>query len=195
MNRNATTALPEDISRPFRTLNPFSASTLLAALMLLAGMIPSVQAARITNAGPRVGMMVLKGADKNHAADADMSSMLSAFGWHMETEFSSTIGGARGNTSLVLLAVGADQGKLLPSATWLIGARSPGGWEVGMGPNASLAGSGFTVAMGRTRKSGELNLPFNVAGTFSPDSFRLSLLTGFNMRSDDMDTRSRHRVR
>jgi len=163
----------------------------LAALLLTGLLLHTATAATISNAGPRVGMMGLSGSAASRAKELNMSPLMSAFGWHMETEFTSTLGAAKGNSSLVLLLVGADQGKALPSATWLVGMRTAEGNEIGMGPNISPAGSGFTVTIGRTRRTGDLNIPVNLSGTFSPHSFRLGLLTGFNTKDTTRPPTSR----
>jgi hypothetical protein len=164
-------------------MNPILIRTLAPAALAACLLVSArSEAAQVSNSGPRVGLMMLAGDAANRARELDMSPLMTAFGWQMETEFLSGLGDLRGNSSLVLLAVGADQGRILPSATWLVGLRAADGREVGLGPNLSAAGSGFTLVLGRTRRVGELNIPFNLSATFSPDSFRLGLMTGFNTR-------------
>ena len=88
-----------------------------------------------------------------------------------------------------------EQGKFLPSATSIIGVRKGNGYEVGVGPNLSLSGIGMVFAVGYNFKSGNLNLPVNIAfmpgrqltGETNGEEYkyssgeRISLMIGFNM--------------
>ena len=88
-----------------------------------------------------------------------------------------------------------EQGKFLPSATSIIGARTNKGLELGVGPNLSLSGVGMVFGVGYNFKSGNLNLPVNLAfmpgrnltGTSNGEEYdynsgaRISLMIGFNM--------------
>ena len=98
-----------------------------------------------------------------------------------------------------------EQGKFLPSATSVIGARTAKGLEFGVGPNLSLSGIGMVFGVGYNFKSGSLNLPVNLVfmpgrnlsgniNTYNEDTgveynedydynsgARISLMIGFNM--------------
>ena len=64
----------------------------------------------------------------------------------------------------------------------LVGMRTPGGTEFGVGPNVSSPGVGLVVAPAMRMRAGALNIPFNVAMVPSTSGTRVSVLTGFNRR-------------
>jgi hypothetical protein len=59
--------------------------------------------------------------------------------------------------------------------------RTRDNFEVGIGPNVSLAGAALAVTGGMTFHSGELNIPLDVAYVSSKFGTRISLTTGFNI--------------
>jgi hypothetical protein len=77
---------------------------------------------------------------------------------------------------------GLERGVALPSLTWLVGLRSAGGAEFGLGPNVTPAGVALAVAGGVTFRSGALNVPVTFAVVPSKAGMRVSMLTGFNLR-------------
>ena len=108
---------------------------------------------------------------------------ISQFGWQLETRLFQASNGLTGVSELVLLAGGLERNLVLPSGTFLVGLRTVGGLEVGVGPNLSLAGTGFAVALGMNNNLGDINIPINVAAVFSQGGPRISLLTGFTLAS------------
>ena len=90
----------------------------------------------------------------------------------------------------VLIIGGLDQNIFIPSGTVIIGFRFKGGFEVGLGPNISLARvdeetkAGLTVAyaIGYTFTFQDVFVPLNLAVVPTPlDGHpRFTLLTGFN---------------
>jgi hypothetical protein len=82
---------------------------------------------------------------------------------------------------LVFLIGGLDQGTFLPSLTWIVGVRTPGNFEFGVGPNATPAGVALAISAGVTFRTGALNVPVNMAIVPSRFGTRASILTGFNM--------------
>ena len=109
--------------------------------------------------------------------------MISQFGWQFETRIFQAESGLTGVTELVVLAGGLERNLILPSGTFLIGLRTVNGLEVGAGPNLSLAGTGYAVALGMNNNVGGMNLPLNVAAVFGRGGARISLLTGFTLSS------------
>ena len=131
--------------------------------------------------GPRLGITLVTGESAVQLKDKfDAGPFITQFGWQWETRFFTVEGGITGVTELVLLVGGMEQGIFLPSLSMLIGIRSPKGIEFGVGPNLSLAGAGYAVAFGATKKYGELNFPMNFSIVMSKKSARFSLLFGFN---------------
>ncbi len=109
--------------------------------------------------------------------------MISQFGWQFETRIFQAESGLTGVTEVVVLAGGLERNLVLPSGTFLIGLRTVSGMEVGVGPNLSLAGTGYAVALGMNNNVGGINLPLNVAAVFGKGGARISLLTGFTLSS------------
>jgi hypothetical protein len=135
--------------------------------------------------GPRFGFTSLSEGvvEKLHERNIDVRSTISQFGWQFEREFySSKTGGLAALNEFIVLAGGLEQGVVLPSVTWMVGLRSPGGAEFGIGPNITPAGVALALAGGVTFRSGALNVPVTFAVVPSKVGTRVSMLTGFNMR-------------
>jgi hypothetical protein len=146
---------------------------------------PQRPAETIDLAGPRVGMTVLSDGVRAALRDQrgiDIGPMISQFGWQKERRFLSSPSGFTGVTEFVLLVGGMDQGVLLPSVNWLVGARTAEGVEFAAGPNLTSAGVALAVATGVTFRTGNLNIPVNLAAVPSRNGLRLSFLVGFNSR-------------
>lgn len=135
-------------------------------------------------AGPRVGVTFLSDSVRNKLADAgiEVGPAISQFGWQKEKRFLSSDNGFTGVTEVVLLVGGMDQGTLLPSFSWLVGARSIKGVEFAVGPNLSAGGVALAFAGGVTMRTGNLNIPLNLAVVPSKTGVRVSMLAGFNSR-------------
>lgn len=132
--------------------------------------------------GPRVGLTYITpgalaaGLKENFNADP----ILTQFGWQFETRYFALPNGVAGLVEFIALVGGLEQNLFLPSLSFLIGLRNANGLEFGFGPNLSLAGAAFVLAVGTNFKSGQLNIPVNVAVVPSSDGARVSLLLGFN---------------
>lgn len=107
---------------------------------------------------------------------------ITQFGWQFEKQFYSKTGGLAAVNEFVFLLGGLEQGATLPSASWMVGLRSPSGVEFGIGPNVTPAGVALAVAAGVTFRSGSLNVPVTFAVVPSQAGMRVSMLTGFNFR-------------
>lgn len=156
----------------------FVASATLSAQSTVAG-----SAVRLS--GPRVGVTMFSGA----AADSldkrlGIGPTISQFGWQFETRMFQVQNGFTGVHEFLLLVGGLDAGVALPSATWLLGVRSAGGMEVGVGPNVSLAGLALAAGAGINLRAGGVNFPINFGVASSKYGVRTSILMGFNMSND-----------
>ena len=107
--------------------------------------------------------------------------VVTQFGWQFERRMFQAESGLTGVTEWVLLVGGAERGLFLPSATFLAGIRAPGGLEIGVGPNLSLSGAAYALAVGMNSEFGEVNVPLNLAVVLGQDGPRASLLVGFNV--------------
>lgn len=139
---------------------------------------------RVNLAGPRVGLTWLSAGvhQKARNASIDIAPVISQFGWQFERQFYAVEGGPAAVTEWVLLVGGLEQGTALPSLSWLVGLRTVGGSEFGVGPNVTPAGAALAIAAGVTKQVGVLNIPINVAVVPSRSGVRVSVLTGFNSR-------------
>lgn len=135
--------------------------------------------------GPRLGMTFLDTGVRAKLLEEraiDLGPVISQFGWQKERRFLSSPTGFTGVSEFVLLLGGMDQGVLLPSVNWLIGARTAEGLEFAAGPNVTPAGLALAAAAGVTLRTGNLNIPLNVAVVPSKSGLRFSMLVGFNSR-------------
>lgn len=165
----------------------------LASLCLVAGAVspdtlnaqkPGELVKQLNRSGPRFGVTWLSGAivDTLRARhDVDIAPVITQFGWQYERQFASLENGPVALNEWILLVGGLDQGVFLPSLTWLVGVRTPGNFEFGVGPNATPAGVALAISMGMTFRAGALNIPVNMAIVPSKYGVRSSILTGFNI--------------
>ena len=164
----------------------------MCAAMLLALAAPALSQTPVppvtepmSLSGPRFGVTVLSDSIVRRLKDdasLKVAPVVSQFGWQFEKQWVTGEGGPSPVTEWVLLFGGLDQGVVLPSLSWLVGMRTTGGTEFGVGPNVSPLGVGLVIAAGMTMRAGALNIPFNVAVVPSTSGARVSVLTGFNRR-------------
>jgi hypothetical protein len=162
-----------------------SAFARAAHAQVMAPAPPQRPADTIDLAGPRAGMTVLSDgvrAALREERGIDLGPVISQFGWQKERRFLSSPNGFTGVTEFVLLVGGMDQGVLLPSFSWMVGARTAEGVEFAVGPNVTPAGIALAAAAGVTFRTGNLNIPINLAAVPSKDGLRVSFLLGFNSR-------------
>lgn len=137
--------------------------------------------------GPRLGGTIITGklADKLKD-DYDASPIITQFGWQFEWRFFTTQKNITGVVEVVPLIGGVEQNLFIPSVSSLVGIRTGKGFEFGIGPNVSVTGASIVFAIGTNFSTGEINWPINFAIVPSKDSFRFTLLFGFNVsRNDD----------
>lgn len=165
----------------------------LAALCFVtAAMVPSALEAQqpgelvrqLSRSGPRFGVTWLGNEIADTISDrlnVEIQPMITQFGWQYERQFASLEEGPVALNEWILLIGGLDQGVFLPSLTWLVGLRTPGQFEFGVGPNVTPAGVALAISTGMTFRTGALNIPVNLALVPSRYGMRVSLLTGFNL--------------
>jgi hypothetical protein len=181
--------------------------------LLLAFLTSFAQIERLN--GPRFGTtFITKGStadylndginfneDENGGFGNTGTAFTTQYGWQWETRFADGGENFIGIVEWVALIAGLEKGRFFPSASSLIGVRTIKGFEFALGPNFSLSGVGLVFALGYNFKSGNLNIPINLAflpglkkeGSYtdviSNERFeydyntgsRISLLIGFNM--------------
>ncbi|HKW46191.1 MAG TPA: hypothetical protein VJN70_02045 [Gemmatimonadaceae bacterium] len=133
--------------------------------------------------GPRFGVAYLtRGSETAKQLNKPFYPVTTLFGWQFEhpfdvgPEFPTVI------SELVLLVGGLEQNVVLPSATWLIGVRQSNGFEFGVGPTITGAGTQVAVAAGVTHRFSSVNVPINVGVAPARKGVSLSLTAGFNLR-------------
>jgi len=139
---------------------------------------------QLSRSGPRFGVTWLSGSivdTLNSRYSIDVAPVITQFGWQFERQFASLENGPVALNEWILLVGGLDQGAFLPSLTWLVGIRTPGNFEIGVGPNATPAGVALALSTGYTFKAGALAVPINMAIVPSKYGVRASVLTGFNL--------------
>jgi hypothetical protein len=138
--------------------------------------------------GPRIGFMVAPGdaGISRRLEEHGLGNIVSEFGWHFEHRITPVSGGPQLLTELTPLVGGVEYGKFVPTITLSIGVRSPGGYEVGMGPSATLgageASVGLAIAAGRSIDYGGVRIPLNLAVSTNPKGTMISVLAGYAIR-------------
>lgn len=135
--------------------------------------------------GPRVGFTLIGSGETadNLRDNFNASPFITQFGWQFEKQYFALENGTAGLVEFVGLIGGLEQGLFLPSANMLVGVRSSSGAEFAFGPNISVSGAAFALAVGHTYRSGSLNFPVNFAVVPSSKGVRFSLLFGFNAQT------------
>jgi hypothetical protein len=135
--------------------------------------------------GPRVGFTLIGSGETadNLRDNFNASPFVTQFGWQFEKQYFALENGTAGLVEFVGLIAGLEQGLFLPSANMLVGVRSSNGAEFAFGPNISVSGAAFALAVGHTFRSGSLNFPVNFAVVPSSKGVRFSLLFGFNAQT------------
>ena len=163
----------------------FGLSLVLALAAPAAAQIAPPAASEVNLAGPRFGVTVLSDdlvAKLLRERNIDIAPVVTQFGWQFEKQFYGGHGGPAAISEAVVLLGGLEQGVVLPSLSWLVGVRTPDGFEFGAGPNVTPLGVALAAAMGKTFRMGVLNVPVNVAVVPSRSGLRVSFLTGFALR-------------
>ena len=94
--------------------------------------------------------------------DIDKGTFTSLYGWQWESRFADG-GNVTGIVEWIAVVGGMEKGKFLPSVSSMVGARTASGIEFAVGPNLSLSGIAMVFGMGYNFKSGNLNIPVNIA--------------------------------
>lgn len=136
-------------------------------------------------AGPRVGFTYITPGPLSDSLNSrfGLNPIFTQFGWQFEKSYFDLNNGTAGLIEFVGLIGGLEQNKFIPSGSLLIGIRNAQGFEFGFGPNLSLSGASFVLALGHTIKRGDLNFPINLALVPSDKGVRFSLLFGFTAQS------------
>ncbi len=129
--------------------------------------------------GPRLGLVYISASPGSTFLNGDLElddifegrsdydevakgTLTSLYGWQWESRFADG-GNVTGIVEWIALVGGLEKGKFLPSVSSMVGARTASGIEFAIGPNLSLGGIAMVFGMGYNFKSGNLNIPVNIA--------------------------------
>ena len=174
-------------------------TTIILSITLL-----SVDAQIAKLAGPKVGLTMVSSGSLASILRKDVGifsndireewtgvtgkygAVMSQYGWQWESRFSDG-GKVTGIVEWIALVGGMEKGKFLPSVSSMVGARTASGIEFALGPNLSLSGIAMVFGMGYNFKSGNLNIPVNIAfvpgrkRTYSQHQLPLQCLQEINL--------------
>lgn len=138
--------------------------------------------------GPRLGMTyVVHGSKFDEALDErDIDNFISQFGWHFEWLVRPVNGGPAFVTELIPFLGGVEYGTVIPSASLVLGIRTPRGWELGMGPSVVFTfekgepvNSSLLVAAGKSLDFSGIKIPLNLAVSTNSQGQRVSFVFGY----------------
>jgi hypothetical protein len=97
------------------------------------------------------------------------------------------------------LVSGVEYGKFIPNATFAMGVRTPGGFEMGLGPNVSAYKSdgdpavrtSLVTAVGKSLNYGGVSIPINLVLATNPQGNRISLIFGYAVGKSPRSTAAR----
>ena len=130
-------------------------------------------------AGPRLGLVYISASPGSSFLNGDLKleetgdlpenyndiakgALTTLYGWQWESRFADG-GNVTGIVEWIALVGGLEKGKFLPSVSSMVGARTASGIEFAVGPNLSLSGIAMVFGVGYNFKSGNLNIPVNIA--------------------------------
>ena len=150
---------------------------IIYTLSILLGFALSANAQIESLAGPRFGIVYISESPGASFLNGDISifddlpedyndiakgAFTSLYGWQWESRFADG-GEITGIVEWIALVGGMEKGKFLPSVSSMVGARTASGLEFAVGPNLSLTGIAMVFGVGYNFKSGNLNIPVNIA--------------------------------
>ena len=152
---------------------------IIYTLSIVLGLGLSANAQIESLAGPRIGAVYMTASPASNFLNGtleldDMGDLpedyndiakgafTSLYGWQWESRFADGYD-ITGIVEWIVLVGGMEKGKFLPSVSSMVGARTGSGLEFAMGPNLSLGGIAMVFGIGYNFKSGDLNMPINIA--------------------------------
>ena len=152
---------------------------IIYTLSIVLGLGLSANAQIESLAGPRIGMVFITASPVSSFLNGKLTleemgelpenydeiakgNLTTLYGWQWESRFADA-GNVTGIVEWIVLAAGMERGKFLPSVSSMVGARTESGLEFAVGPNLSLGGIAMVFGVGYNFKSGDLNMPVNIA--------------------------------
>ena len=152
---------------------------IIYTLSIVLGLGLSANAQIESLAGPRIGVVYMTASPATTFLNGDLDledmgelppnyddiakgALTTLYGWQWENRFADG-GDVTGVVEWIVLVAGMEKGKFLPSVSSMVGARTASGLEFAVGPNLSLGGIAMVFGAGYNIKSGNLNIPVNIA--------------------------------
>ncbi len=153
---------------------------IICTLSITLGLSLSSNAQIESLAGPRLGMVYITTSPGSSFLNGDLTleeiadelpedyndiakgGFTSLYGWQWESRFADGYS-VTGIVEWIVLVGGMEKGKFLPSVSSMVGARTESGLEFAAGPNLSMTGISMVFGVGYNFKSGDLNIPVNIA--------------------------------
>lgn len=136
-------------------------------------------------AGPRFGFTTFTGEVADRRRQAELETVMSQFGWQLETRILSLESGNQALIEWVFLMGGVESDEFNLSASFLTGYRLANGLEFGVGPSLSYSPktethtSAIVLAGGTTLPLGEIFVPVNLAVAMAEGGPRITTLIGW----------------
>ncbi len=134
--------------------------------------------------GPRAGLLMFTADEAKAIKEMGLDPYTMLLGWQFEISWLSTKSGTAGLFEIVPMISGFDQGQFWPTVNALIGLRSAGGIEGGMGIQAGLTGVAAAFAVGATIDGCSLKFPIHLAIVRAKDGIRAGVLFGFSTANE-----------
>lgn len=140
---------------------------------------------RQTLSGPRFGFTSFTGETAEARQAAELSTVMTQFGWQLETQIVSLESGNRALMEWVFLLGGVESDEYNLSVAWLAGYRTETGLEFGVGPNfsynpdAESTTSSMQFFGGTTLPFGEMYVPVNLGVGIADGEPRITTLIGW----------------
>lgn len=135
--------------------------------------------------GPRFGFTAFTGETAEARQAADLGTLMTQFGWQLETQIVSLESGNQALMEWVFLLGGVESEEYNLSVAWLAGYRTEGGLEFGVGPNFSYNPDAETTTSsmqffgGTTLPFGEMYVPLNLGIGIADGEPRITTLLGW----------------
>ena len=152
---------------------------IIYTLSIVLGLTLSANAQIESLAGPRLGVVYMSASPASTFLNGDLSlsgdfpiqdeyddiakgAFTTLYGWQWESRFADG-SDVTGIVEWIVLVGGMERGKFLPSVSSMVGARTYSGLEFAVGPNLSMGGVAMVFGIGYNFRSGDLNMPVNIA--------------------------------
>lgn len=154
-------------------------------------------------AGPRFGFVVPTGDSGDTLDAAGHDSVLTGLGWQFELQYKDAETGDAGIFEFIPLLIGLDQSIKQLSLNGVVGMRFKNDFEFGVGINFTVFDEydfwpeaapmpapsgeswdtkfGLVFGLGKTIRSGRMNIPLNFAIVRNSDGMNFSVLIGWNL--------------